>query len=540
MKKHEECSKKLKLPLIVCLMVSIFLPMPATAVSPKVAAGLGYTIVLKSNGTLDAAGLNDSGQLGIGSTEQNKVHFYPVGTETNWASIAAGDHHALALKSDGTLWSWGSNNYGQLGDGTTTNNSTTPIQIGTDANWVSVAAGNYHSLALKSDGTLWAWGYNSNGQLGDGKQVFRSTVPIQVGADTDWQSISAGVYFTVALKSNGTLWTWGYNVYGELGNGSTAQNTVPMQIGSDTNWRSIAAGDYHTLALKSDGTLWAWGYNVFGQVGITPNSYAPNQIGTDSNWASISAGTHHSAAVKSDGTLWTWGYGGMLGDGTTINSLVPVQIGSADWGYIEAGSYHTTAIKRDGTLWSWGSNSYGQLGNWNTTYSLVPLVIMSTTNLSDADADGWYSYQDCNESNFNIHPEGIEIIYNGIDENCNGMADDDDLDHDGYEIASDCDDNDASIHPYAQEIKLDGIDQDCNDYDLTINITTATYDARKKSLTVEATSSLNAKANLRLADFGPMTWKRTKWTITVSTTINPGTVVVDGIEGYTASSVTVK
>jgi alpha-tubulin suppressor-like RCC1 family protein len=214
----------------------------------------------------------------------------------------------------------------------------------TDNNWVSVSAGSAHTVALKSDGTLWAWGYNGFGQLGDGSitpHLFPEQICMVEGAcssttDNNWVSVSAGSAHTVALKSDGTLWAWGWNFYGQLGDGSTVEKHSPEQIcmiegacspTTDNNWRSVSAGWYHTTALKSDGTLWAWGYNLDGELGdsTTTDQNSPEQIGTDTNWSSLSAGWYHTTALKSDGGFWAWGYNslGQLGDGTTTDVHSP-------------------------------------------------------------------------------------------------------------------------------------------------------------------------------------------------------------------------
>jgi alpha-tubulin suppressor-like RCC1 family protein len=216
-----------------------------------------------------------------------------------WAGmpqVSSGGYHSVTLKSDGTLWAWGDNIHGQLGDGTTVDKST-PTQIGIDNKWVSIATGYDHTVALKSDGTLWAWGYNYFGQVGDGTTVNKST-PTQIGSDNKWVYISAGAEHTVALKSDGTLWAWGRNSKGQLGIGnntgpetcgSFACATAPTQIGTDTDWASIIAGGGHTVALKPDGTLWSWGYNGFGQLGdgTTVDKSTPTKIGVDNDWASV-------------------------------------------------------------------------------------------------------------------------------------------------------------------------------------------------------------------------------------------------------------
>ncbi len=182
-----------------------------------------------------------------------------------FTNIAAGLYHTVALKSDGTLWAWGDNSSGELGDGTT-NNQSSPEQIGTDNKWVSVATVLEHTVALKSDGTLWAWGNNADGQLGDGT-TNSQTSPEQIGSDNNWVSVAAGYNHTVALKSDNTLWAWGNNITGQLGDGTTNNQSSPEQIGADNNWASIAAGEGHTVALKSDGTVWTSGDNVYGDLG---------------------------------------------------------------------------------------------------------------------------------------------------------------------------------------------------------------------------------------------------------------------------------
>jgi alpha-tubulin suppressor-like RCC1 family protein len=324
----------------------------------SIAAGGAHTIALKSDGTLWAWGWNIDGQLGDG-TYTDKYIPIQIGTDTNWVSIAAGGVHTIALKSNGTLWAWGDNEYGQLGDGTNDEytDKNTPVQIGTDTNWVSIAAGFGHTIALKSNGTLWAWGNNEYGQLGDDTYT-NENAPVQIGTDTNWVFIAAGLGHTIALKSNGTLWAWGWNLFGQLGDGTNGEYTdkyIPIQIGTDTNWVSIAAGSEHTIALKSDGTLWAWGWNIDGQLGdgTYTDKYIPIQIGTDNTWVSIAAGFGHTIALKLNGTSWAWGDNeyGQLGDGTNdeyTDKNTPVQIGTDNtWVSIAAGFGHTIALKSE-------------------------------------------------------------------------------------------------------------------------------------------------------------------------------------------------
>ncbi len=228
---------------------------------------------------------------------------------------------------------------------------------------------SYSSLAIKTAGTLWAWGDNVYGELGLGNDDNKS-LPTQVGEGTIWASVAASSSFTLAVKTDGTLWAWGGNGKGQLGLGNNADTNVPTQVGEGTNWASVAAGLQHTLAVKSDGTLWAWGYNSDGELGLGNNAdtNVPTQVGEGTNWASVATGALHTLAVKTDGTLWAWGYNndGELGLGNNTNTNVPTQVGEGtSWASVATGALHTLAVKTDGTLWAWGYNYSGQLGLGN-------------------------------------------------------------------------------------------------------------------------------------------------------------------------------
>jgi alpha-tubulin suppressor-like RCC1 family protein len=327
-----------------------------------VSAGSYASIVIKTDSSLWAWGYNAQGQVGDG-TQTTRNSPVKIGTATNWKTVVGGNDYSMAIKNDGTLWAWGKNLNGQLGDGTTTRRNS-PVQIGTATNWKTIICGiSEHTMALKTDGTLWAWGQNLNGQLGDGTTTQRNS-PVQIGTATDWKSISVGYNNTVATKTDGTLWAWGYNGYGQLGDGTTTQRNSPVQIGTATNWKSVDAGGMHNVAVKNDGTLWAWGLNTDGQLGdgTTTDRHSPVQITTATNWASTSAGGYYTTAKKTDGSLWAWGanYQGQLGDGTTTDRHTPVQIGTAtNWASISAGYDHSLAIKTDGSFWVWGANFLG-------------------------------------------------------------------------------------------------------------------------------------------------------------------------------------
>jgi alpha-tubulin suppressor-like RCC1 family protein len=237
----------------------------------NVTVGHSHSLAIKTNGTLCSWGDNFVGQLGD-DTYIDKNSPVQIGANNNWQNLTAGSFHSLAIKTDGTLWAWGENSEGQVGDNTNVNKKS-PVQIGIDNNWQNLAAGRSHSLAIKANGTLWAWGENSGGQVGDSTNVNKKS-PVQIGIDNNWQILAAGIKHSLAIKSDGTLWSWGDNQSGQLGDGTVGLNngkTSPIQIGIDNNWQDVAAGDIHSLALKTDGTLWSWGGNYSGQLGDGTN-----------------------------------------------------------------------------------------------------------------------------------------------------------------------------------------------------------------------------------------------------------------------------
>ncbi len=348
-------------------------------------AGSNSTFGLRPDGTLWTWGDNPNGQLGTDSNFEQPTPTQ-VGTATTWRQVSIGYWHMAAVRQDGTLWAWGDNQMGELGLGTTIFNLRTPVQVGTDTNWRSVSAGHFATFGIRTDGTLWAWGSNAYGRLGDGTttNVLRRA-PVQIGTATTWQSVSAGRYHTLALRQDGTLWAWGDNTSGQLGTGtaSTTPQYSPVQVGTATDWQAVAAGVYYSLALRRDGTLWAWGDNTYGQLGTgtTTSLATPTQVGTATTWRRLAAGSYHAAALRQDGTLWTWGYNyyGQLGTGTTTNQLSPVQLGSATWQDVSAGLYHTVALQTNGTLWAWGNNTFGQTGQSNANPTPIYIPYPATT-----------------------------------------------------------------------------------------------------------------------------------------------------------------
>lgn len=323
------------------------------------------------------------------------------GTNGCWRVISAGENFSLAIKTDGTLWGWGINgNRLGLGLGNLANQNL-PTQIGTDNDWLTVSAGSTHSLAIKVNGTLWSWGNGQFGQLGNG--IFNSATPnvTQIGNATDWSSVSAGYGFSLALKTNGTLWGWGFNNFGQLGDNTTIDKNVPVQIGTANDWLRIDAGGQHALGVKTTGTLWSWGNNNFGQLGNgnNTNSLIPIQIGTFNNWSLVSAGVDHSLAVDNSNFLFSWGNNtnGQLGNGNNTALNTPVQVQFTADGTpsfciaVSAGNSHSLILRNDNSLWSSGLNTSGQLGLANNTNTNTFNQVGNNTNWIDISAGNPHS-----------------------------------------------------------------------------------------------------------------------------------------------------
>jgi rubredoxin len=325
-------------------------------------------------------GSNFYGRLGDNTTTDKSSPVQTITGGTNWRQVAGGGNHTAAIKTDGTLWTWGHNFYGQLGDNTSVNKSSPVQTVTVGTNWRQVECGSVHTAAIKTDGTLWLWGINNNGQLGDNTVTSKSSPVQTIAGGTNWRQVSCGDYHTAAIKTDGTLWLWGWDSNGQLGDNTTTSKSSPVQtIAGGTNWRQVACGNSHTAAVKTDGTLWTWGSNFNGILGdnTTTSKSSPVQtIAGGTNWRQVACGGH-TAAIKTDGTLWLWGWNtnGQLGDSTTTSKSSPVQTiaGGTNWRQVASGAYHTAAIKTDGTLWTWGLGGSGQLGDNTTTDKSSPV-----------------------------------------------------------------------------------------------------------------------------------------------------------------------
>lgn len=375
---------------------------PATAQSgrftPKIAAGYSHSVTLQANGLIATHGENRSGEIGNGTTTTRLSPYFispPAGK--TWAQVATGDFRTTALTSDGLMYSWGSNGYSQLGDGTT-NAYLTPNLIVAPAGkqWASVSAGYGHTLALCTDGTLYTWGTNYNGQLGTGiaSTLGRLQIPVPTSGQT-WNQVAAGYNFSLALCSDGSLYAWGNNDQGQLGDGTIQPRSTPVRVAppSGQRWTRISAGFWNSAALCSDGLLYMWGANYGGQIGdgtttgrLVPVSIAP-PAGT--SWQQVSIGYQHTIAVCSNGSLYVWGdnYYGELGNGTNTSRTTPSPVlppTGLSWTQAACGSFHSLALASNGQMYSTGYNFSGELGSGTTVGSNHFLPIGSPLSTSSS------------------------------------------------------------------------------------------------------------------------------------------------------------
>jgi alpha-tubulin suppressor-like RCC1 family protein len=340
-----------------------------------------------SQGGLYSWGSGTEGAIGDGSTTARSSPATLSATgQTSWVRCSMKGRTGGAIRSDGTLWTWGRATYGVLGSGSTASRSSPGTTAVGGTNWEEVDAATGHMAAVKNDGTLWTWGRNSNGQLGSNSTTARSspfTTVGSLGTQGDWRIAAAGGDNSAAIKINGTLWTWGDNVSGQLGDGSTTDRSSPQTVaGGGTNWDKIALSNLlgvgaWAAAIKTDGTLWTWGGNITGTLGdgsTTSRSSPQTTAGGGTNWYNIACGYAHAVATKLDGTLWSWGNANSGATSGAANRSSPetVAYGGTTWKSCSAGNQTSAAIKTDGTLWTWGLNTNGQLGNSSTTSRSSP------------------------------------------------------------------------------------------------------------------------------------------------------------------------
>ena len=367
-----------------------------------VTTGLSWSSSTNSATVVTSSGLVTGAKIGS-ATLSATIGAVSAGTKVTvqgeYVGIAAAGGHTAAVKAGATLFGWGSNRLGQLGDATLTDRLA-PTQIGSIATWKFVAGGQFHTAAIRADGSLWTWGYNQNGQLGDGTFVNRLVPTQESSKDTGWVTVSAGGAHTLAIKKDGSLWAWGRNVNGQLGDGTNVDKAAPTSIGVKTPvvtdaagkaianvWNSVSAGASHSCArLQANAVIYCWGGNGRGQLGnsTTTDANLPVAVQTATgNFVGVAAaaGGFHTLAIAADGSLYAWGANefGQLGLGTSVDATTARQVfpstNTYNWAIVAGGDRHSLAIDSDGNLWAWGANLWGQLGDNTETDRPVPTLI---------------------------------------------------------------------------------------------------------------------------------------------------------------------
>lgn len=359
----------------------------------KIDSGYSHNLALDNSGKLWSWGYNNRGQVGIGSADNQSIPV-KLGISASIIDADAGFYHSVACDSLGNVWTWGYNDKGQLGNGTMTN-GLSPTKLMDINNVIEVVAGGSHTLALKSDGTVWSWGYNNKGQLGDGTAI-NHTTPAQINGLSGIVAIAAGYYHSLAVKNDGSVWAWGYNNHGQLGIGNLTDANTPQMIPTsqlklfntyDTQMPAkfkISAGYYHSSAMTETGMAYTWGYNNYGQLGIgsTAQSSQPIQVG-GITFNDLSSNQNFSLGVSTGKEVYGWGYNNhaQLGDSTTINQTSPLKMTLiSNVEKVSNGYAHSLALKTDGSVWSWGYNDVGQLGDGRSTYMAKPYLISGEIN----------------------------------------------------------------------------------------------------------------------------------------------------------------
>lgn len=334
----------------------------------QASCGYKHTAGVKSDGTLwlwgdNSSGALNGGRLGDNSATDRSSPVQTVSAGTNWWLVSCGFTHTACIKTDGTLWLWGDGNDGGLGDNFQITRSSPVQTVSGGTSWKQVSCGKRFNGAIKSDNTLWVWGSNIKGQLGTNNITFYSSPVQTVSGGTTWKQVSCGGAgpnigpsdggHMAAVKTDNTLWLWGYNLQGQLGDNTSTPRSSPVQtVSAGSNWKWVSCGERHTCAIKTDGTLWCWGNNQFGQLGnnsTTPLTSPVQTISATSTWKEVSCGGNTTYAIKTDGTLWAWGYnnkgqGGFALDGTSRSSPVQTLIGGTAWRKASGGYAHALAL----------------------------------------------------------------------------------------------------------------------------------------------------------------------------------------------------
>ncbi len=379
-------------------------PVPNLTGITAIVAGNHFSMALKNDGTVWTWGQNQSGQIGNGTSGAPLATPYQVDNLNHVTNIDSGGSHCLARRDDGSVWAWGDGSHGQLGIGSSPATQTRPAQVVNLIGVTAIAAGGLHSLALKNDGTVWSWGDNFNfGVLGNGNATGISNVPVQVSGLSGIAAIAGGIYSSIALGNDGSTWVWGNNTNGELGIGGGQLEVLPVEVNNITEVTAVAAGGQHSAALRSDGTVWSWGANNWGQFGNSTTSATVSSTPTQAavltgGVSALSAGGNHGLAIRANGSVWAWGLNqyGQIGNGSAgaigVSTPVKVNVLSGVFTAVSAGFSHSLALKSDGTVWAWGYNAYGQVGNGGSASPVTnPVQVTGLTGVTAISAGGVHS-----------------------------------------------------------------------------------------------------------------------------------------------------
>jgi alpha-tubulin suppressor-like RCC1 family protein len=353
-------------------------------------AGRNFNCGIKTNGSAWCWGLNNWGQLGI---DQTGYKMFPtpqlVSDSGPWASLAAGDYHICALKDGGALYCWGDNRFGQLGNNSNQDSHTSPVASAQSGSFSAVASGGSHSCAIDTNGALWCWGSNNADQLGTGDpNVKLERSPTKIGTDADWASLALGNDFSCALKKDGALWCWGSGEHGQLGTGDNDDRLTPTPIAGSSKHSQVAAGTATTCAIEEGGALLCWGNGEHGKLGDgVPSMNTPTPIGQSKDWIGIAVGASHLCGLKEDGSIECWGQAlkGQTGDGIDHSSWAPTTVNGGPNAWSDristpvARGFSTCGVADDGALWCWGLNRYGKLGTGDVVARREPAQVGSST-----------------------------------------------------------------------------------------------------------------------------------------------------------------
>ena len=395
----------------------------------KIETGYDSTCGIKSDDTLWCWGRNNSGQVGDNTTTQRLIPTAVAGGGT-WKDVSVESFHVCGIKSDDSLWCWGSNSSGATGQNTAAGNTLSPAQINGGGSWKKIVSGYVTSCGIKSDDSLWCWGSRAYGGTGQNNATGNDLVPVPISGGGTWKHINMSVnpgghQSSCGIKTDDSLWCWGSNSFGQLGDGTSTQRLVPTAVSGGGTWKYVHTGYTHTCGIKSDDTLWCWGRghdgsttniliptafaeggtwkhvtggfnytcgiqtsnalrclgnNGSGQLGddVLPSLTIPREISGGGLWKRVITANLYTCAIKTDETLWCWGANGSskLGDGTTTERWVPTAVsGGGTWKDVDGGKEHTCGIQTGGSLWCWGYNNSGQIGDATTTDRSVPTAI---------------------------------------------------------------------------------------------------------------------------------------------------------------------